>query len=88
MQEPDKIIRIKYLGVIPSWIDSVFQDIPNRRLSGNFYEAIGFDEAGKSFRVDTKDIQVQFYDATRNNWASFSHVEIYFFHLSDSTGYQ
>jgi GTPase SAR1 family protein len=87
MQEPDKLVRIKYQGAVPSWIDSVFQNIPDRLLLGEFYEAIGFDESGKSFHVKNKDVQVQFYNASQFNWATFFHVRIYFFHLNDITGY-
>ena len=87
MQEPDRLVRIKYQGAVPSWIDNIFQDIPDRALSGEFYEAIGFDEPGKSFIIGDKDIQVQFYNATRYNWATFHHISIYFFHLNDKKGY-
>ena len=73
--EPDYLIRIHLRGEVPSNITAIINDFPDRELSGDAYETRGFNKLGKVFKVNRKDIRVQFLNCNKRKCTGFSQVE-------------
>ena len=66
--DPHYLIRIHLKGDLPpSIIGNLFQNYPDRKLSGEFYASIGFDKLGKEINLDKKNIQLNLVDCEDNN---------------------
>ncbi|GAG77444.1 unnamed protein product, partial [marine sediment metagenome] len=67
MIEPDHLVRIYYQGTIPSIFNALIVNYPDRQLTGEFYEAFGFEKPGKVINLDGKDVQALLVDCNTNN---------------------
>ena len=87
--DPHYLIRIHLKGDLPpSIIGNLFQNYPDRKLSGDFYASIGFDKLGKEINLDRKNIQLNLvYCEDNNHKDSFSDATVVFFNFNDRNSF-
>ncbi|MFX0152866.1 MAG: Rab family GTPase [Candidatus Hodarchaeota archaeon] len=83
------LTRIHLKGTVPSIFSTLFKDIPDKRLSGTFFKALGFNRLGKSFIFEGKKSQVVFIDCNHSSGKdSFYDAVILFFKFHNRESFE
>jgi small GTP-binding protein len=83
------LTRIHLKGTVPSVFTTLFNNIPNKKLSGTFFTALGFNKPGKSFIFEGKKSQVVFVDCNRSSCKdTFYDAVVFFFRFNHRESYE